>query len=194
MFIVLTLQKIMQIKADDAKNEAAGSTEPIASRSLSQKIRKFFSNAKADTVPNIPNIEEGKLSSESVESISNPYRTLQDYNGGENRERVDFLESQSLLKQGDLEVSVEQVSIFVTGNNEVISFFESSGHEIEGPIMKRLLSDSTLLRQTADATMIAQGLVDGIIDLAFPVNTAFKNALDEMEINVLVGFSDLLIF
>lgn len=185
MFIVLTLQKIMQIKADDAKNEAAGSTEPIASRSLSQKIRKFFSNAKADTVPNIPNIEEGKLSSESVESISNPYRTIQDYNGGENRERVDFLESQSLLKQRDLEVSVEQVSIFVTGNNEVISFFESSGHEIEGPIMKRLLSDSTLLRQTADATMIAQGLVDGIIDLAFPVNTAFKNALDQMEINVL---------
>lgn len=189
MFIVLTLQKIMHLDMEQAHEKHMGDHKPVASEGAVKKIREFFSKDDSDSI--LSTIEKGKISEESsVPSMGNAYRTLQDYNGGENQERVDYLESQSLLKQSDLEVSVEQVSIFVTSTNEIISFFESSGEDIESPIMKRLISGSTFLRQSADATMIAQGIIDGIIDLAIPVTTAFKNAIDKMELDVLTQKPD----
>jgi len=38
--------------------------------------------------------------------------------------------------------------------------------------------------------MVAQGIMDAVIDLAFPINTAFKNAIDKMELDVLTQAPD----
>ena len=116
-----------------------------------------------------------------------PTRTLQRYHAGPNEERTEFMERQSALTSKGLAVSVEQVSIFLTSDNCVVSFFESSAPDIENPIVDRLKSSSTLLRRSADASMIVQAIIDAIIDLAIPVTTAYQDAVDELELNVLTG-------
>ena len=112
-------------------------------------------------------------------------RTLQRYHGGPNEERIEFMEKHSALASKSLGVSVEQVSIFLISDNTVISFFESSAQDIESPIVTRLSSQETILRRTADASMITQAIIDAIIDLAIPVAEAYQDAIGELELNVL---------
>lgn len=85
-----------------------------------------------------------------------PVRTLQRYHGGPNEERITFMEKHSTLVTKNLGVSVEQVSIFLTADNTVISFFESSAEDIETPIINRLSTPETILRRSSDASMLVQ--------------------------------------
>ncbi|KAF2871535.1 hypothetical protein BDV95DRAFT_572236 [Massariosphaeria phaeospora] len=112
-------------------------------------------------------------------------RTLQRYRGGPNLERTIYMEQHSALNNRDLAVSVEQVSIFMCSDNTVISFFEHSAADIEKPILKRLESPNTILRRSCDGSMIVQAILDGIIDLAFPVVAAYEDAMGELELDVL---------
>ena len=115
-------------------------------------------------------------------------RTLQEYHGGPNEERTEYMEQHSALREKNLAVSVEQVSIFLRANNTVVSFFEhSSTQDIENPILTRLSSQETVLRRSSDASMVVQAIIDAIIDLAIPVTAAYKDALDELELRVLTG-------
>lgn len=66
------------------------------------------------------------------------------------------MEEHSTLASKGLGVAVEQVSIFLTADNSVISFFESSAEDIEIPIIDRLSSPETILRRSADASMLVQ--------------------------------------
>jgi len=75
--------------------------------------------------------------------------------------------------------------MFLTSDNTVISFFEYSAQEIEGPIVRRLMSAETILRQSCDASMLAQAIIDAIIDLAIPVTTAYQDAIGDLELDVL---------
>lgn len=169
MFIVLTLQRLMKLDVKESEEDH---------ETIAQKFRRaILSRKTSETLPTV----EDKNSSISQLDLAT-YRTLQDYNGGDNEERTDYMESQSMLKAEGLEVSVEQVSIFITSGNEIISFFESSGRQAEEPLMKRLLAETTILRQSEDATLLFQAIMDAIVDLAFPVNMAFKNAIDQMEL------------
>jgi Mg2+ and Co2+ transporter CorA len=112
------------------------------------------------------------------------FRTLQRYRGG-NMERTLYLERNSMLTRKNLAVSVEQVSIFMTNKNTVVSFFEHSADDIETPILKRLGSKDTILRSSADASMLVQAVIDAIIDLAIPVAAAYEDIISELEIDVL---------
>ena len=85
-----------------------------------------------------------------------PVRTLQRYHGGPNEERIKFMEKHSALSAKNLGVTVEQVSIFLTSDNTVISFFESSAEDIETPIIPRLSTPETILRRSSDASMLVQ--------------------------------------
>jgi Mg2+ and Co2+ transporter CorA len=114
-----------------------------------------------------------------------PIRTLQQYHGGPNQERTEFMEKYSALANKRLAVSVEQVSIFLTSDNTVVSFFEQSADDIESPIIDRLSSPETTLRRSGDAGMVVQAIIDAIIDLAIPVTNAYRDAIDELELNVL---------
>jgi Mg2+ and Co2+ transporter CorA len=95
------------------------------------------------------------------------------------------MERNSMLTKKDLAVSVEQVSIFLTADNTVICFFEHSADDIEGPILKRLETVDTILRRSADASMLVQAVMDAIIDLAMPVIYAYEETMGELEVDVL---------
>lgn len=80
---------------------------------------------------------------------------------------------------------MEQVSIFLCADNTVISFFEYSAHDVQAPIIRRLHTAGTVLRQSEDASLLAQAILDAIIDLAMPVTTAYQDAIGDLELDVL---------
>jgi Mg2+ and Co2+ transporter CorA len=106
---------------------------------------------------------------------------------GTNPERAAFMEENSLLTSRSLGVSSEQVSIFLTSDNTLISFFESSGNDVETPLITRLSSRDTILRHSCDASMLCQALLDAIIDLSFPVIHAYQDAIGDLEVEVLTS-------
>ena len=112
-------------------------------------------------------------------------RTLQRYRGNPNEERTKFMENNSTLKEKGLAVSVEQVSIFLCDDNTVISFFEHSAKDIEEPILKRLNTFDTILKRSADGSLVVQAIIDAIIDLTIPVVTAYEDAIGDLELDVL---------
>ena len=100
-------------------------------------------------------------------------------------DRTIYMEQHSSLISRKLAVSVEQVCVFLCKDNTVISFFEHSAPEIEEPIVKRLSTEDTILRGSADGSMICQAIIDAIIDLAIPVVAAYEDAMGELELDVL---------
>jgi Mg2+ and Co2+ transporter CorA len=100
-------------------------------------------------------------------------------------DRTIYMEEHSALKKKKLAVSVEQVSIFICADNTVISFFEHSANEIAEPILKRINLDDTIIRQSCDASMVVQAIIDAIIDLAIPVVAAYEDSMGELELDVL---------
>ena len=82
-------------------------------------------------------------------------------------------------------MSVEQVSIFRTTDNTVITVFEHSGADILAPILKRLQSPETILRSSNDPSMLVHAVVDTIVDLSIPIAKAVSDAFGELELAVL---------
>ncbi|CAI4214495.1 unnamed protein product [Parascedosporium putredinis] len=95
-------------------------------------------------------------------------RSLQRYRAS-NLARSEFMERHSSLSSRGLAVSAEQVAIFLNSDNTVISFFELSADDVEKPIIKRLSTPGTILRQSCDASLIVQAIIDATIDLAVPL-------------------------
>ena len=129
-------------------------------------------------------------------------RTLQGHRGGSDIRRIAFMEAQSPLTRHNFAVCAEQVSIFLLSgtqqapldrstkltkylDNTLISFFEASANDVERPILNRLNSRDTILRRSCDASMLAQSIIDTIIDLAIPVTTAYQDAIGALEMDVL---------
>ncbi|KAJ5893416.1 hypothetical protein N7495_005107 [Penicillium taxi] len=111
--------------------------------------------------------------------------TLQRYRGGRNEDRIEFMERHAVLAPKGLCVTLEQVSIFLHADNTVTSFFETSADDIEAPIVRRLSSPETILRQSCDASMLLQAILDAIVDLAIPVTMAYQDAIGDLELDVL---------
>ena len=128
---------------------------------------------------------ENKLPVDDVSHMPPDIRTLQRYHGSFNEERTEYMEEHSALRGKNLAVAVEQVSIFLTSDNTVVSFFEQSAEDVETPILGRLSSDETVLRRTSNASMVVQAIIDAIVDLAMPVCAAYRDAIDDLELNVL---------
>ncbi|EXJ65957.1 uncharacterized protein A1O5_10933 [Cladophialophora psammophila CBS 110553] len=112
-------------------------------------------------------------------------RTMQRYHAGPNQDRIEYMERHAVLAHFGIGVSMEQVSIFLCADNTVISFFEYSAHDVQTPIIRRLQSPGTILRQCSDASMLCQAILDAIIDLAIPVTAAYQDAIGDLELNVL---------
>lgn len=126
-----------------------------------------------------------KIPADDVSYFPPEIRTLQRYHGSANEERTEYMEENSALQSKQLAVSVEQVSIFLVSDNTVVSFFEQSAEDIETPILSRLSSGETLLRRSSNASMVVQAIIDAMVDLAMPVCAAYRDAIDELELNVL---------
>ncbi|KKK13813.1 hypothetical protein ARAM_005375 [Aspergillus rambellii] len=112
-------------------------------------------------------------------------RSIQRYRGGPNEDRIAFMERHAVLAAKGLTVALEQVSVFLHADNTVTSFFETSADDIEAPIVRRLSQPETILRQSCDASMLVQAILDAIIDLAIPVTIAYQDAIGDLELEVL---------
>jgi Mg2+ and Co2+ transporter CorA len=199
--VLLTLQKLISTKKEDCESDY--DAHENATGNNHKKIpawRRWLSGSPKDAsgkpLPPSPieKLEEEKHDmgiggSHNVASLKypppSPFRTLQRYRGGQTFERTIYMERNSMLTKKDLAVSVEQVSIFLTADNTVICFFEHSADDIEGPILKRLETVDTILRRSADASMLVQAVMDAIIDLALPVISTYENTIGDLEVDVL---------
>jgi Mg2+ and Co2+ transporter CorA len=211
-FVILALQKLEDLP--DLQNSSSESDSEVDEKPHWRKMRRrgkegekkpkkksqkkrrnsviwdfwndILGNRRKKRAPN-PN----ELSSAKGLSMANPdvpthtARTLQRYHAGANQDRVDYMERNAILKAKNYKVMMEQVSVFLTDDNSVISFFENSAKAIEDPITRRLKSPETILRQSCDASMVLQAIIDAIIDLALEVSGAYQDALGGLELDVL---------
>lgn len=177
--MVLPLQKLIHLHSDsdydsdclELENEHVEGARPTKNKKKKREMsfRSFLSSPMKTSHPNTAppkpldtsadthDPARGFIAAHVVTKAPISYaRTLQRYHGGPNEERIDFMEKHSALASKNLGVAVEQVSIFLTSDNTVISFFESSAEDIETPITARLSSQETILRRSSDASMLAQ--------------------------------------
>ncbi|KAJ2903623.1 hypothetical protein MKZ38_009566 [Zalerion maritima] len=113
------------------------------------------------------------------------YRTLHNYHASPNAARNRFMEKHSALSVRNFAISAEQVSLFVTSDNTLISFFEVSALDLQRPIIERLSSPDTILRRSCDASMVAQAIIDATIDLAMPVAALYSDVIGDLELDIL---------
>lgn len=67
----------------------------------------------------------------------------------------------------------------------MISFWEYSADDIEIPILTRLQTSGTILRESEDSTLLVQAILDALVDMAIPVTTAYQDAIGDLELDVL---------
>ncbi|KAK4626362.1 Cobalt/magnesium transport protein CorA [Fulvia fulva] len=91
------------------------------------------------------------------------------------------------LLPGRFGMSIEQVSMFLTSDNTVITIFENSGDDILNPILARLKSTKTVIRSSNDPSMLVQAVIDAVVDTALPIGRAVGEAFDDLEYAVLTS-------
>jgi Mg2+ and Co2+ transporter CorA len=215
IFMILTLHKLVHMHDDDETDihseDGSSSIKPEPSQGggVSNFIKRIFSGKPKPKgfVGGVHNPANDTITGHTDGSGGAPikkFKTIQRYHGGNNEERMQYLEKHSALTNKGMAVSAEQVSIFLTNgsfiwaslllssnsnhmiDNTVISFFESSADDLETPILHRLSTPDTILRRSCDASMLLQALIDAIIDLAMPVTEEYENLIGELELNVLM--------
>ncbi|KAK7729401.1 hypothetical protein SLS53_009251 [Cytospora paraplurivora] len=212
-FIVFTMLKLSHVRDEDSSDESTFESDSDArsqrsrrssrrkssqfTKPISKTLRSMFGRTRVrkrlgSTDKSLENGNGGKrfhlethdsdLSTASGETLE---RTVQRYNAGPNQARVEFMEKNAALAGLGLAVIAEQVSIFITNDNTLISFFELSADIIEKPILTRLFNQDTVLRQSCDASMVAQAIIDAVIDLAIPVGTIYGDVIGDLELDIL---------
>ncbi|KAI9370798.1 hypothetical protein BJX61DRAFT_69748 [Aspergillus egyptiacus] len=221
-YIVLTLQKLINLRPESSDSEGEGEEEEkndsgswrperrssaMSSRSVSlkkpTKWNVILAALKDLLWPKQKNDDKTNRNTDGAGSrpgmsgnsrmpmvgdfadIPGTARSIQRYRGGPNEDRIAFMERHAVLAAKGLAVTLEQVSIFLHADNTVTSFFEASADDIETPIARRLSQPETILRQSGDASMLVQAILDAIIDLAIPVTTAYQDAIGDLELEVL---------
>ena len=176
-YMVLPLQKLIHIHSEDDVDSDCSDWSHAGPRAVQRRRKKkkgsllsAFRRRKAqedrreppkplDTSAEIDKPTNGFVAARASSDMRAPItnvRTLQRYHGGPNEERIEFMEKHSALASKRLGVGVEQVSIFLTSDNSVISFFENSADDIETPIISRISTQETILRRSSDASMVTQ--------------------------------------
>jgi Mg2+ and Co2+ transporter CorA len=195
----MTLQKLVHLVEDD---DSSSDSSSIRSTKSTTKLRNLFSGfgSKKDKVdPKLPNSQtmdpEKRITKKCLTELSETtelqetsmIRSLQRYHASGNEIRTEYMEENSILAPLSLAVSAEQVSIFLTSDNTVISFFEVSAGDIERPIVTRLSNPGTTLRESCDASLLVQAIIDAIIDLAIPLTAVYNDVLGDLELDVLTS-------
>ena len=201
-FIVLTLQKLVRLHqhaCTDPDCDCNSDEERDLREAHKARHKRPWWKPKPKRQPgelpyHLDKDGDGKIdefvkahSGTSEQTPIKPIRTLHRYESAQIPEHTIFMERHSTLASEDLAVSVEQVSIFLTADNTVISFFEQSAMDVEGPIRARLQSPETMLRRSADASLLTQAIIDAIVDLAVPVKDAYNKARKELQVDAMVS-------
>lgn len=212
-FLIFTMLKLAHVCDDDSSEEDSGVESEGKSHTsrrkrksagfahgISNSLRSMFARTKQSTrrsKPSGKSLEDGQghshtplhlktyesgLSMASGETLE---RTLQRYQAGPNESKIEYFEKHSALAAHQLGVIAEQVSLFITNDNTIISFFELSADIVEKPILMRLFTEDTVLRQSCDASMVGQAIIDAVIDLAIPVASVYADVIGDLELDVL---------
>lgn len=203
-YIVLTLQKLVHLVEND--DDSSDSSSSIHSRRSFQNLRGSFmdfwrsrkeerivgdgtmrSDLEKDPMHNSALNLRAEFAGGSYLPETSMLRTLQRYHASSNEARIEFMERHSSLTPYKMAVSAEQVSIFLTADNTVISFFEVSAGDIERPIIRRLSTPGTILRESYDASLLVQAIVDAIVDLAIPLTAVYADIIGDIELDVLTS-------
>ena len=176
-YMVLPLQKLIHLHSEDDVDSECSDWSHADMRKIQRNKKKkkrsllsSFRRRRAlkdrneppkplDTSAEMDKPTNGFVAAPTSSDLKAPItniRTLQRYHGGPNEERIEFMEKHSALASKGLGVGVEQVSIFLTSDNSVISFFENSADDIETPIISRINTQETILRRSSDASMVVQ--------------------------------------
>lgn len=199
-FMILALHKLVHLHPDaddsecDSETDASVRPEPGHGEAILSSIKGLFSSKpkrktmNGHMVAGVHDSRNSQITGHTDGEKGAPIkkmRTLQRFHGGPNEDRMAYMEKHSALTRKQLAVSAEQVSIFLTADNTVVSFFENSADDLEIPILHRLSTPDTVLRRSCDASMLVQALLDAMIDLAIPVTDAYQDILGELELSVL---------
>ncbi|KAF7549134.1 hypothetical protein G7Z17_g6617 [Cylindrodendrum hubeiense] len=188
-FIVLTLQKLVHLVEDDSDSSDSSSTYSHKPHgALKDSIKDFWRSRRGPA-----DEEKDVLGNGIAPSIgdllqeTSMIRTLQRYHSSGNEARTEFMEAHSSLTPYKMAISAEQVSIFLTSDNTVISFFEISAGDVERPIVTRLSTPGTILRESNDGSLLVQAIIDAIIDLAIPLTSVYSDIISDIELDVLTA-------
>lgn len=211
-FVIFTMLKLAHVcdedDASDDNSEPEFESQGYASRSHTNRkrsgsvdgslkwFRRIFRSARKQSVQahTASSLEHGQRLSPTLQSYGTDLstasgatleRTLQRYQAGPNEAKINYFEKHSALATHGLGVIAEQVSLFITNDNTIISFFELSANAVEKPILTRLFTEDTVLRQSCDASMVGQAIIDAVIDLAIPVANVYADVIGDLELEVL---------
>jgi Mg2+ and Co2+ transporter CorA len=210
-FLILTCQKLVRLVNNDSSDSDSSDSEDFerdrqstkshgSMKSVPKKMKRWFTGKKSQHPTTASVLESGtrtgtlasghhfthKPTGMSEAFNPNALCTLQRYHASSNNARTDFMERNSALTARGLAVMAEQVAIFITSDNTVIAFFEQSADDVEEPILNRLRSPTTIMRQSCDASMVAQAIIDAIIDMAIPVTACYADVIGDLELEVLL--------
>jgi Mg2+ and Co2+ transporter CorA len=184
----------------DDEEELEVRSNKSGSSKMKRRVSRWWASKKkdkhkvtasmSDTVENgrpIPTPNYIQHQATGFSDVFNPKTlcTLQRYRASNNEARTDYMERHSALASSGYAVMAEQVSMFITSDNTIIAFFEQSADDVEKPILERLQSSDTILRQSCDASMVGQAIIDVIIDMAIPVAACYAEAVGDLELDVL---------
>lgn len=186
----MTLQKLVHLVEDDDGSSTSSSapSQTTAKRWLHSLGHKAAKQAERDPEHHARDARGGPvLADGSTLPETCMIRSLQRYHASGNEARTEYMEQHSSLAAYSMAVSAEQVSIFLTNDNTVISFFEVSADDVQRPIVTRLSTPGTSLRESCDASLLVQAILDAIIDLAFPLTAVYTDLLGDLELDVLTA-------
>ncbi|KHN97538.1 Mg2+ transporter protein, CorA-like/Zinc transport protein ZntB [Metarhizium album ARSEF 1941] len=194
--IIMTLQKLVHLVDDDDSVSSSSSTrsQSTLKRWLSCLGHNLSKHGEAEKDPehhtHTPTRDANGgpiLSDGSTLRQTSMIRSLQRYHASGNDARTEYMEQNSSLAPYHMAISAEQVSIFLTNDNTVISFFEVSADDVQRPIVTRLSTPGTSLRESCDASLLVQAIIDAIIDLALPLTAVYTDLLGDLELDVLTS-------
>jgi len=204
-FLILTCMKLVRLLDHDSDSSDEEDFEEAVPkverngvfRSAGRRLRRWVTGKKVQRATTANMLEKGTNPDTPSHSLThqptgfsdvfnpNTLCTLQRYHAAPNAARTEFMEKHSALAAKGLAVMAEQVAMFITSDNTVIVFFEQSADDVEEPILARLKSPTTILRQSCDASMVAQAIIDAIIDMAIPVTACYSDIVGDLELDVL---------
>ncbi|KXJ88838.1 hypothetical protein Micbo1qcDRAFT_150713 [Microdochium bolleyi] len=211
-FMIMTCLKLVRTTDDESSDSESSDDDDDDALSFrsdngwakaSRKLRSFVTGKEANH-PSVarelesahrrkssrPQPVTGHSFTHTVSGMSQAFNpvtltTLQRFHAGGNEARTAYMEKHSALVRKGVAVMAEQVSLFLTSDNCIIAFFENSADDVEEPILARLNSPDTILRKSCDASMVAQAIIDAIIDMAIPVTACYADVVADLELDVL---------
>ncbi|KAI3343279.1 hypothetical protein F4824DRAFT_485058 [Ustulina deusta] len=200
-FLILTCLKLVRLVDDDEGSDDEDDFEELADqsflRNVGKRLKRWIGGKKTQHPTTASTMEKGAGRGTPAHGFAgqptglsdmfnpNTLRTLQRYHAAPNATRTEYMERHSALVAKGVAVSAEQVAMFITSDNTVIAFFEQSADNVEEPILARLRSPTTILRKSCDASMVAQAIIDAIIDMAIPVTACYADIIGDLELDVL---------